>query len=42
MLEQITAGESFNTRCFDPEIFISCTKLKGNTAYVGQLEMGTE
>ena len=29
ILEQITAGESLNKRRFDPKIFISCTKLKG-------------
>ena len=29
ILEQITAGESLNRRCFDLKIFISCTKFKG-------------
>ena len=29
ILEHITVGESLNRRCFDPNIFISCTKLKG-------------
>ena len=33
MLEQIAAEESFNTRRFDPKIFISCTKLKGDATY---------
>ena len=32
--EQITAEELLNTRRFDPKIFISCTKLKGNATYV--------
>ena len=38
ILEQTTAEESFNTRRFDPKIFISCTKLKGDATYIGQLQ----
>ena len=34
ILEQITAEELLNTRRFDPKIFISCTKLKGNATYI--------
>ena len=40
ILEQITAEELFDTRRFNPNIFISCTKLKGNTTYIGQLQAG--
>ena len=40
ILEQITAEELFDTRSFNPNIFISCTKIKGNTTYIGQLQAG--
>ena len=37
ILEQITAEESFNTRRFNPKIFISCTKLKESRLILGEL-----
>ena len=41
ILEQITAGESLNRRCFDPKIFISCTKLKGGGGRNLYIEVST-
>ncbi len=40
ILEQIATEELFNTRCCNPEIFISCAKRKGNATYIRQLQAG--